>query len=213
MLYSTADLKNLDHKSRLKLINAVSGIKPANLIGSASKDGNTNLAIFNSVFHLGSDPALIGMIMRPVEEVPRHTYQNILETGYYTINHVHHSFIEKAHYTSAKVDAAISEFDRCGLQPEYVDGFPAPFVRESKVKMGMRFVQDLLIPQNQTRMIIGEIELLSLPEDAWIDNDIDLERTGAVGISGLNSYYQLTKIARFPYARANEIPDFANEDV
>ena len=30
-----------------------------------------------------------------------------------------------------------------------------------------------------------------------------------VGIGGLNTYYNLKRIAQFPYARVNELPDFS----
>lgn len=212
-LFTSKDISALDRKTRLKLINAISGVKPANLIGSISNKGQTNLAIFSSVFHLGSDPALLGMIVRPIEEVPRHTYQNIIETGYYTINHIDPSFIENAHYTSAKFAEDVSEFERCGLEHEYLEPFPAPFVKESSFKMGMKLVQEIEIPQNKTRMIIGEVKLLSIPDDAWTAGDIDLEKTGGIGISGLNTYYELTRKAHFPYARPHEVPAFNNEHV
>lgn len=208
--YTENDIKNLDRKSRLKLINGVTGIKPGNLIGSMNSKGQTNLSVFSSVVHLGSDPALLGMIVRPVEEVSRHTYNNLKETGYYTINHIHPSFVKNAHYTSAKLEEDISEFNRCGLEEEFIEGIRAPFVKESHFKMGMKFLQDIEIPQNKTRLIIGEVQLLLVPEDAFVDEDINLEKSGAVGISGLNTYYQLKKLARYPYARPHEIPDFDN---
>ncbi|PTL98815.1 MAG: flavin oxidoreductase, partial [Candidatus Arcticimaribacter sp.] len=50
---------------RLNMINSCTGYKSANLIGTQSKEGNTNLAVFNSVVHLGSNPPLIGFILRP----------------------------------------------------------------------------------------------------------------------------------------------------
>ena len=45
-------------------------------------------------------------------------------------------------------------------------------------------------------------------DSAMVDDDIDLEATKSVGISGLNSYYSLKKIACYPYARVNEVPQF-----
>ena len=37
---------------RLNIINSITGVKPANLIGSISDNGHSNLAIFSSVVHL-----------------------------------------------------------------------------------------------------------------------------------------------------------------
>ncbi len=199
----------MERKKRLNIINSVSGIKPANLIGTKSKDGQTNVAIFSSVLHLGSNPALLGFITRPTGEVPRHTYENIKETGYYTINHIPTAIADKAHYTSAKVDRDTSEFEQCGLTEEYINGFQAPFVKECHLKIGLKLVDELPIQVNDTIMIIGEIEELIIP-DASVDDKgyIDLSLFNTAGISGLNTYYSLAPVASFPYARPNEIPDF-----
>jgi hypothetical protein len=60
--FTAADLAGLEKVYRLNLINAVTGYKPANLVGTAAPDGATNLAVISSVVHLGSNPALIGFI-------------------------------------------------------------------------------------------------------------------------------------------------------
>jgi flavin reductase (DIM6/NTAB) family NADH-FMN oxidoreductase RutF len=206
MHFTKNEIAGMDSKDRLKLINAVSGIKPANLIGTISDEGMPNLAIFSSVVHLGSDPALLGFILRPVGAVPRHTYENILQNNQYTINHVHRSFIKKAHYTSAKLERNRSEFETCGLRAQFLPSFKAPFVQESLLKMGMQFLEAIPIPRNGTLLVIGEIQHLVIPEIA-IDSEgeIDLMALDGIGISGLNTYYGLKKLDWFPYARAEDL--------
>ena len=208
MHFYKSDLKAMDRVKRLKIINSVTGIKPANLIGTVDNKGQPNLAIFSSVVHLGSNPALLGFVSRPQTADVGHTYRNIQENGQYTINHIHPEFVKNAHYTSAKFDSAVSEFERCNLSEENIKDFKAPFVKESTFKMGMRFKEALDVKQNGTVLVIGEIEHLILPGTSLVDDDIDLEATGSVGISGLNSYYSLKKIGDYPYAKANEVPEF-----
>ena len=208
MIYTKKDIEELDRITRLKLINSVTGIKPANLIGTISNSKQTNLAIFSSVVHLGSNPGLLGFISRPQTPEVGHTLRNIEENGSYTINHIHPAFVKNAHYTSAKFTNEDSEFEHCHLSEEYQNGILAPFVKESTFKMGMRFVEALEIKHNGTVMVIGEIEHLIVADSAMVDDDVDLEATKSVGISGLNSYYSLKKIACYPYARVNEVPQF-----
>lgn len=209
MHYTLKDITAMDRVQKIKFINAVSGIKSANLIGSISESGQTNLAVFNSVMHIGSNPPLQGFILRPTGEVPRHTFENILKNKQYTINHVHTGFAKKAHYTSAKIDRNNSEFQACRLTEEYIEDFEAPFVKESVLKIGMKFKEAIDIKINGTLLVIGEIQHLIIPEEAiGADADIDLSKINDVGISGLNTYYELKKIERYPYARANEIPEF-----
>ncbi|GAA4351951.1 flavin reductase family protein [Kangiella taiwanensis] len=209
MNLSVNDIAQLERKYRLNLINSITGVKPANLIGTVNSKGQSNLAIFSSVVHLGSDPALIGFITRPTGEVPRHTYENILENRYFTVNHVPASHIKNAHYTSTKFPESVSEFSQCGFTEEYVDGFKAPYVKEATTKIGVRYCQQLPIELNDTRLMIGEIEHIIVPDDAVNDKGyLDLESQSNVGIGGLNQYYRLSKEDEFPYARLGEEPSF-----
>jgi flavin reductase (DIM6/NTAB) family NADH-FMN oxidoreductase RutF len=209
MYFSKQDLAETEKIKRLNIINSVSGIKPANLIGTKSNTGISNLAIFSSIVHLGSNPAHLAFVMRPSEEVRRHTYENILENGCFTINHIHSNFIEQAHYTSAKFDADISEFETCGFTEEYLMEFSAPFVKESTLKIGMRHVESIPIKSTNTILVVGQVQHLFIPDHAMDElGQINLSLVDDVGISGLNSYYQLQKLAEFPYARVGELPDF-----
>ena len=194
---------------RLNLINAVTGVKPANLVGTKSKSGNTNVAIFSSVVHLGSHPALLGFFMRPQHEVRRDTYHNIVETSSYTINQVHTDFVANAHYTSAKFEQLESEFEKCHLDEEYIDGFYAPFVKQSRIKLAMKLQDVIPLSINKCSLLIGSIEYLDIA-DEFVDKngEVDLELLNAAGIGGLNRYYELKEIANFPYARVTDLPNF-----
>lgn len=206
--YSKSDIDAMDRITRLTLINSITGYKPANLIGTANKSGNTNLAIISSVVHLGSDPALIAFIMRPLIG-ERHTMENILETGFYTINHINANIAEKAHYTSADFPREISEFDRCKLTAQYFDNFKAPFVAESKIKIGMSFAETIEIKRNGTIMVVGQVEKIFMDKPYFTPSDgLDLNEAGTICISGLDSYHEVEKWATFPYARVNEVPKF-----
>lgn len=208
--FTKQELASLHHLQRANLINSISGYKPANLIGTISDSGNTNLAIFSSVLHIGANPPLMGFIMRPTQDVPRHTYENIRENGFYTINHVHENFVENAHWTSAKFERDESEFEKCGLTEEFLEDFKAPFVAESKIKIGLKFVEEIPINLNKTILIIGEIQHIFVPENALLENgNVDLNHVSDVAISGLNTYHKVEKISDFPYARISDLPNFS----
>ena len=126
---------------RINLINSCTGYKSANLIGTKSKSGIENLAVFSSITHLGSNPAVLGFILRSTT-IPRDTYKNIKETGFFTVNHITESIIEDAHHTSAKYHEEISEFDKTKLIPEYKDEWIAPYVKGSPVQIGCKYLND-----------------------------------------------------------------------
>ena len=207
------DIFKIDRIKRLNLINSVSGIKSANLIGTQSSDGYSNLAVFSSVVHLGSNPAYLGFVLRPDSNVRRHSYENIESSGYYTINCIHNDFIENAHYTSAKFKAKESEFEKCNIEKEFLDDFFAPYVKASKLKMGMKLQEVLDIKVNSCKLLIGSIEHLYLDSSVMEDNgQLNLEKLALVGIGGLNRYYGLNEIGQFPYARVTELPNFKKVD-
>ncbi|MEQ8926392.1 MAG: flavin reductase [Fulvivirga sp.] len=209
MHLTKSDLENTERIKRLNLVNSVTGVKPANLIGTKSNSGKRNLAIFSSVFHLGSNPALIGMICRPAGDVPRNTLDNIQQNAIYTINSVPKKLIRKAHYTSAKFDNSVDEFESCQIEPEVISGFDAPFVKDSPLKMGMHLQELIPLSINNTILIIGSIEHLLIDDKILDDNGyIELDKANIVGIGGLNNYYSLHHQEQHPYARASELPNF-----
>ncbi|HEU4495514.1 MAG TPA: flavin reductase, partial [Flavobacterium sp.] len=163
------DIRQLEKQKRTHFINSLGGFKSVSLIGTADRGQNTNLAIFSSIFHLGANPPLIGMIFRP-SPPERDTMRNILETGFYTINHINETIYKQAHQTSARFGRHISEFEKTGLTPEFKSGFHAPFVRESAIQLAVEFREKIEIAINSTALVIGEIAAAYIPEDCLSDD-------------------------------------------
>ena len=196
----------MDKKYRASLINSLSGFKSVSLIGTINKNKKENLAIFSSVVHIGSDPALIGFIQRP-HSVERHTLENILETSFYTINHISKSIYKQAHQTAARYEKNSSEFIEVGLTPEFRENFIAPYVLESSVKYGLEFVERIDIKVNGTILIIGRVVEILVPENLITeDGYLDIEKGSSLTCSGLDSYHMTERIARLSYAKPNSLP-------
>ena len=209
MFFEEEDIFNLDKIKRLKLINSITGVKPANLIGTRSSDGITNLAIFSSIVHLGSNPPLISFVTRTSKEVNRNTLANILSTNFFTINQIQKSFVKNAHYTSAKFNASTSEFQMCKLDEEYINNFYAPFVKQSNLKIGLELKEIIKITSNDSTLVVGEIKQITTKKEYLKDDFMfDLEKSGALAIGGLNEYFTIKNIAKFPYVRLNDFPNF-----
>ena len=202
--FSKAEITELNNRYRNNLINSISGYKSANLIGTISKTGTTNLAVFNSIVHLGSNPALLGFILRPTT-VPRHSFSNMKENGVFTVNHIAKNQIEAAHHTSAKYPEEISEFDQTELNPLYKNDFSAPFVEGAPVQIACRYVNDYLIEENDTRLVVGAIEGVYIDDKMILDDGwVQLDLGEVVTINGLDGYALPKLIERFPYARPKE---------
>jgi len=194
----------MESRYRAKLINSLSGFKSANLIATQSADGQTNVAIFSSVVHLGSSPALVGFIMRP-DNAERHTLNNIVATKQYTINQVSSDFYREAHQTSARYAQEQSEFMQTGLAMDFIDGIASPFVKQSSLKYALKLQQIVPIDINNTQLIIGEITHIYCDEQAIKeDGYIDIESLETACVSGLDSYHSTSRINRLSYAKTNQ---------
>jgi flavin reductase (DIM6/NTAB) family NADH-FMN oxidoreductase RutF len=202
--FTKKDINELPTLERMHLINSCGGVKSGNLIGTISETGTTNLAVFNSVIHLGSKPPMLSFMLRPLT-VDRDTYENLRNTKQFTVNHIHESFIDKAHQTSANYDQGISEFKEVGLSEEYIKDFKAPFVKESVIKMGCDFINEYFIEENGCRLIIGEIQHLLFPSEIQEkDGLLNLSKAKSAGIIGLDGYLSTELMERFAYARPDQ---------
>ena len=201
MQITNKELMQMEQRERAHLINSVGGFKSVCLIGTVDVSGQTNLAIFNSIVHIGANPPLISFIMRP-DSVERHTLSNILSVGYYTINHLNETIYRQAHQTSARYPKEVSEFDATGLTPKYKNDFKAPYVKESNVQLGIEFKERINLSINNTIMIIGEIKEMYFPADCLqVDGYLDIEKAGTIACTGLDSYHSTNRIERLPYAK------------
>ncbi len=200
------DFEELDHVFRINLINSCSGFKSANLIGTKSNLGIPNVAVFSSVTHLGSNPPLLGVIFRPVTDVPRNTYENIKETGQFTINHIDASIIQEAHHTSAKYDKDISEFEITALEEEYKNGWHAPFVKNAPIQIALTYCEEYEIKANGTIQLIGEIKDLFIQSELLEDDGfVNLSKANIVAINGLDGYAVPSLKERLAYQRPKKI--------
>jgi len=198
---SLADIEGFQKQDRTNLINGLSGYKSAHLIGTKSKGGLSNLAIFSSIVHIGANPPLMGFVHRPAS-VERHTYENIKETGEFTINHVPIELYKEAHQTSARYPRNESEFDACGFTEYYGDILKAPYVAESPIKIGLTLEEEILVKSNNTIILIGKIQEIYLsPLFITETGAMDLGKARTIIVHGIETYYKAEKIGSLPYAK------------
>ena len=200
--FDRAALDALPRRERANFLNGLSGFKSANLLGTADANGRTNLALMSSVFHVGAAPPLLGLLIRP-HTVPRHSLENLLERGEYTLNHVAESFHERAHLSSASQPREVSEFESAGLTPAWSPNLSAPYVAESPVQIGLRLREHHTLTSNGCVLVVGEVCELRLREDTRsADGQLDLQALGVVTVSGLDEYHRTRSLGRQPYAKA-----------
>ena len=209
--YSITDIDLWERFYRANFINSLTGFKSVNLIGTVNKAGQPNLSIFSSIVHIGSNPPLIGYINRPVKAAP-HTMANIEATGVYTINHIHPSFVQEAHQTSAKYDLGISEFEEVGLTAAYRKNIVAPFVKESTVQYALSLQEIIPIQLNDTFLVIGKVIYIQVDKEIVSeDGFLHLDKANSVCSNGVDGYYTTELIERYQYAKPGTQPQKLNQ--
>jgi flavin reductase (DIM6/NTAB) family NADH-FMN oxidoreductase RutF len=202
--FSAETISGLDDRFRRNLINSLHGVRPALLIGTASSAGNQNLAVFSQILHIGANPPLTGILFRP-DSVDRHTLTNIRETGFFTINTATTAMAEQVHQTSARYHDGVSEFEQTGLTPAFTNGFQAPFVAESPVKIALQLVEEHPIERNGTILVIGQILHIFLREDILEeDGFVAHQKADSLAVAGLDAYFGLQNGQRFSYAKPDQ---------
>jgi len=200
-VYNSIDIQNLEKRFRTNLINSIPGYKPLQLLGTINEAGITNLSLVNSVFHLGANPPLLGVVLRP-QRSENDTLANIKKTGEYTLNNVLPAWYKQAHQASATYPSGVSEFDQCGFEEYYIDSFNAPFVNQSTFKIGLKLREVIDMAINGTTIIVGEIIHLELTDDIIGDDGFaDPLKAETVTVAGLDSYYTAQPLGRLAYAK------------
>jgi flavin reductase (DIM6/NTAB) family NADH-FMN oxidoreductase RutF len=206
--FTPAEWQSWERFYRANFINSLTGFKSASLIGTINAQGVPNLGMFSSMVHIGSDPALIGYINRPLAAAP-HTLANIKSNGFYTVNHIHPSFVDKAHQTSAKYPDEVNEFAEVGLTEEYLEGINVPFVKESAIKYLLSLKEVVPITLNDTFLVIGQLEQVLIDPSLQPTSDgfLELDQIGSICSNGLDAYYITTLIDRYAYAKPGKVAE------
>ena len=171
MIHNHTSIPALEKRYRANLINSLGGFKSLVLIGTRHESGAENLATFSSLFHLGADPALCGIIVRPTQP-GINTLHNIQQQKQYTINHVRPAFYREAHQCSANYLPGESVFEAIPIE-----------LNDTTLVIG--------------RIIYVEVP----DEWVGADGFIDLEKANTVTCSGLDSYHTTSRLARLSYAK------------
>jgi len=206
MQITREQIEEMKSRQRATFINSLAGYKQAVLVGSRNEEGRPNLAIFNSLLHIGAHPPLYGLLFRP-HTVRRDTLENILSTGSYSLNYLRAEDRRKAHHSSAKFTEEDNEFECTGLTELSVPGFHAPFVSEAPVRIAMKLQERTDLSINGTILLIGSVEFVDLPDKIFrSDGFAALYEEDILACTGLDAYFKPLFLNRYGYAKPGEEP-------
>ncbi|MEN2993483.1 MAG: flavin reductase [Bacteroidia bacterium] len=194
--YDQRALTNAERSWRINFINSLIGPKNLHVLITRFPSGGFNAAIFNSGVHIGSSPPYIGFILRPTSS-PRHTYRNLLNYPYATLNAVAISFYAQAHQTAAKLPDGESEIAQAGLDLTWEEE-DLPYLAQSPLRARLHLAEVHTIQVNQTHLLVFAVEKVFsaiLPE---ADGFLRLDQLGLAAGSGCDAYWRLEFLERRP---------------
>tara|TARA_Y100000996_G_scaffold355946_1_gene296659 strand:+ start:655 stop:1263 length:609 start_codon:yes stop_codon:yes gene_type:complete len=201
MIINKKDINKLDKTYKINLINSIIGAKSANLVSTISEKKVDNIAVFSSVIHLGSNPPLIGFIIRPQERRITDTYRNIKYLKKFGICSISSKMINKSHLTSKKTASDESEYKLFNIEKDYIDNFPVPFAKESQIKIGLNFIEEIFIV-NKCRLIVGEVEIIKINSSIAKSGNLNFDKLDGITITGISTYNEIKNPLELPYVKS-----------
>ncbi len=194
------DWKTLPSREFADWFNQLEGMRSPVAVGTRNAAGVANLAVFNSMTHVGARPPLLGLVFRPLT-VDRHTYANLKASGVYTINHLPAQQVAALHQTSAKYPEGRSEFEATGLR-ELPSETVAPYVAEATISMQLRFVEEHHVAANDCVFVVGAVEEIRTADAVGFgESPLNWTALDGVVVSGLYNYYRVSKLGQHAYAK------------
>lgn len=161
------DLQAMPKRQRTEFVQGLSGIK--SLFAIISSDGDTlNIAPFNSIVHISSNPARIGYISRP-DNAHRHTLQNIIEKKSFSINSVSEDHLEEVVKCSEKLPSSQSEFEGKSIKPTDSNDYGVPGMDQADVQIFCEYEEHVKIPSSDGLLVVGRIKAV-LIRDAFYED-------------------------------------------
>jgi flavin reductase (DIM6/NTAB) family NADH-FMN oxidoreductase RutF len=115
--------------------------------------------------------------------------------------------VAKAHQSSAKYPADISEFDVLGFE-KVASSFPVSYISESPIKITLKYSETLQIKNSGVTILLGEIQEILVSENPESDGFYNPITSGTITSVGLDAYYSLHEIGRLNYAKADSPPQW-----
>lgn len=190
------DLQAMPKRQRTELVQGLSGIK--SLFAIVTSNGDTlNIAPFNSIIHISSNPARIGYISRP-DNNHRHTLQNILAHQSFSLNSVREKDLEDIVACSENLPSDQSEFEGKRIQPTSNDKKSIPALQGADVQIFCQYEEHISIPSSQGILVIGRIQEVVIRESLYQDEHQEAWKDLALS-QGLEHFYIKGKHRKINY--------------
>lgn len=183
------DLASAESSDRYKLLSGLVIPRPIGWIGTRRGDGSFNLAPFSFFNAVSSDPPVVLFSAGRHSDRPKDSATNAETSGVFTVNIVSEELASAMNQTSAGLGPQDDEFAIAGLTPILGMLVDAPMVAESPANLECRVTEVITVAgAASTRLVLGEVVMVHIREDALSGTRVDPDVIRAVGRLAGSSY-------------------------
>ena len=189
-----------DHGLRGNPFNQLVVPRPIGWVTSVGADGHVNLApfsFFNAVAYV--PPQVMFATTGPHRDGgPKHSLENIRETGEFVANLVTWELREAVNLTSAAAPGDVDELVLAGLTPAPARVVGPPYVAESPVHLECVLTQIVELPtpdpSDPNTVVFGEVVGIDIADDAIVDGRVDVRRLDPIARLGYDQYTRVVDV-------------------
>lgn len=179
--------------------------RPTLLVSTVSKNGVGNLAPYGHLTIGGASPPSICICaMTDINDKPKDTFQNIMDTGEFVLNVCTRDFIGRANECSRAHEEGEDELDIYGFTPMPSVLVKPVRVQESPVQMECKLFDTFSHGSGplSSHYIIGEIMMFHVLEDLIsIDGLVDPQKLQFIGRLGMDWFCETIESSLFEIPR------------
>jgi len=190
MKFVELDPASLSPRDMSHLMNGVVVPRPIAWVSTIDVDGNRNLAPHSYFNAVSCEPPIVQFTSTHSSQHDpagyKDTLRNVRATGEFVINVVSEELLDAMNTTAIDSPPGVDEFQLAGLEAIASARVRPPRVARSKVALECRV--HMLMPIGDATMIFGDVLLVHVRDDVWVDGRVCYEQLMAVGRLGGSNY-------------------------
>ena len=173
------DLNTLTEKKRGAMLTATIAPRPVAFVTTLNTDGSINAAPFSFFNAVSYKPAMIMISVLKVDGKSKDTAINILREKEFVIHTVTEDNVLLVNETSLRLEYGDSELRLADFTVTESKLIKTPGLKEAKVRFEVKLTDH--IETEGSNIFIGEVLLMHLATDVFVDNYIDYKKFKPVG--------------------------------
>ena len=173
------DLNTLTEKKRGAMLTATIAPRPVAFVTTLNTDGSINAAPFSFFNAVSYKPAMLMISVLKVDGKSKDTAINILREKEFVVHTVTEDNVLLVNETSLRLEYGDSELRLADFTVTESKLIKTPGLKEAKVRFEVKLTDH--IETEGSNIFIGEVLLMHLATDVFVDNYIDYNKFKPVG--------------------------------